>query len=151
MKSKVKLPEKMSDLIELAVNDAKACEKDPRYELNMSVPHTPIDQCLIEGEAICEVCLAGSIIAKTMGANPKKMVYLDNFDKRTSDKLSAVDSFRAGEIELAFEQLGTKLVPSEQTCDRIGGDICSRFIDGEGRAPWHVYLKQVKYLRSIGL
>lgn len=40
-KAKKKLPDKLSTLIRVAVEDAKKIEKDPRYILNMDIWHMP--------------------------------------------------------------------------------------------------------------
>jgi hypothetical protein len=58
--SKVKLPDKLSELIRVAVQDMEACRIDPRYKLDMSVWHIPRD-------GICRVCMAGAVLAKTCG------------------------------------------------------------------------------------
>lgn len=55
---------KASELIELALSDLLKIERDPRYEINMSVWHSgSLDTAA--GASPCYVCLAGSVLAKT--------------------------------------------------------------------------------------
>jgi hypothetical protein len=83
------LPDKLSDLIELALKDLELVEKDPRYRVDMSQWH-------YGAEKVCVVCLAGAVIAKTLGA-PRNKTYTPG--KCSSDnrvKLRALDMVRCG-------------------------------------------------------
>ena len=53
------LPNKPSELIRLALSDLEECEQDPKYAVDMGSWHRPVG-------AQCLVCLAGSVMAKTM-------------------------------------------------------------------------------------
>lgn len=72
--SKIKLPNKPSELIRLAVKDLVLVENDKRYSVNMHEWHTPwfvdndydIDYESEESVIICSVCFAGSVMAKTL-------------------------------------------------------------------------------------
>jgi hypothetical protein len=55
------LPDKPSDLLQLALDDLELCEKDRNYTIDMSEWHTPSQD---ESEK-CAVCIAGAVIAKT--------------------------------------------------------------------------------------
>jgi hypothetical protein len=55
------LPDKTSELLEVALRDLEACEADPKYRVAMHTWHhylTPEDVCL--------VCLAGAVMAKSL-------------------------------------------------------------------------------------
>jgi hypothetical protein len=72
-----------------ALEDLEACERDPRYVVDMSCWHIPDDDQ-------CAVCLAGSVMAKRLGANHDVDFLPRNFEKR--DMLRSLDRFRCGEI-----------------------------------------------------
>lgn len=92
---KSKLPDKASDLLELALNDLEACEQDKEnYQVTMSQWHT--------GEDICRVCLAGSVIAKSLNIPKWLKTNPDKFDRGIRRKLKALDALRLGDIESAL-------------------------------------------------
>lgn len=152
-----KLPDKLSDLLELAVKDAKKIGKDPRYELDMSNNW----HMYIEDEKKCRVCLAGSVMACTLNVNPTETVYSYDFSLDTSDKLEALDRLRTGDLffDLLSEedephlfwkkdlkpQFDVKLVKKAKNL------INRSFDSAKGRASWDAYLKAAKLLRKAGL
>lgn len=87
------LPEKPSDLIELALNDLIKVEHDKRYKIDMNEWHRP------NGDGICVVCQAGAVIAKTFKTPPTSL--FDFFGASTWDnvRLDALDDIRAGNFE----------------------------------------------------
>lgn len=95
-----KLPDKPSDLIELALADLEKIEQDGRYEVDMSEAfHEPIG-------GVCIVCFAGCVIAGTIGRSPGDEVYPRECGKSDNRKLYALDSFRCGHIAAALQWLG---------------------------------------------
>lgn len=98
-----KLPNKPSALIHVALKDLELCEADPRYEVNMADWHEP------DNDGTCYVCLAGAVMAKTCGANPKERFDFSNFHGHTPRKLEALDAFRVGAVEYGLELLKLKL------------------------------------------
>lgn len=54
-------PDKLSDLIRLALGDLRKCEESPNYRINMIYWHLNIPD-----ESRCIVCLAGSVMAQTL-------------------------------------------------------------------------------------
>ena len=98
-----KLPDKPSELIRVALADLAKCELDPRYRINMGTWHKPTDT----EEAECMVCLAGAVMAKSLGA-PMSMKYTPSVyapDDVSTQKLYALDLFRTGEVIAACERL----------------------------------------------
>jgi hypothetical protein len=93
-----KLPEKLSDLIDLALDDLEKVERDPRYVLKMTVWHSSLDYDM---ESRCAVCLAGSVIAKTLEVPPNKSVLPIDFDEHTKVRLEALDNLRCGYLREA--------------------------------------------------
>ena len=85
-----KLPEKPSELIRVALEDMRATEQVPRYIINMDMWHFPAP------DGICEVCAAGAVMARRLGADPKASKDPADFGGETSKKLLALNLFRAG-------------------------------------------------------
>lgn len=91
------LPEKLSDLIPLAKEDAIKAFDSPLYRLNMSIWHSMHDE-------LCEVCLAGAVLAFSLGADSEKYFYPAGFIERKAvsvieSKLTSLDLLRV--IDLA--------------------------------------------------
>lgn len=151
MNLKKKLPNKLSDLIDLAVIDAIACGKDKRYELNMDRIHSADQDDLKK----CEVCMAGAIIAQTLGADSDLNLDFNEgtYHKDTPAKLSAIDSVRTGDLTDAFDNLdtiGTSVRLSDQVAIKMG-KIIQKSLSVNGRAPWRVYRRCASKLRALGL
>jgi len=100
------LPNKPSELIRLAIKDMQLCEKDSRYNLNMNHWHSGGSP---NGERVCQVCMAGSVMAKTLKTPIED--YDDILDSNNPDslfynKLRAINSFRLGFLEDGSYLLG---------------------------------------------
>lgn len=99
------LPRKPSELIRLALSDLAKCEADPRYMIEMGTWHEP------KGK-VCHVCLAGSVMAQTMGT------FSDSgtspcWHAHEETQLIALDSLRTGDVSLAFDDLNLGEPPIE--------------------------------------
>ena len=115
------LPDKPSELIRLAVKDLTICEQMPEtYKINMGVWHDRM-----YGDNKCHVCLAGSVMAQTLGADPTREIYPSETDEQK--KLRALSSFAFGEIEdgLSYLSLYGKIETPEME------EICSYSLDPE--------------------
>lgn len=55
------LPDKPSEIVEIALHDLEVCENSPAYEIDMSRWY---DTTIEEG--VCRVCLAGAVLASRM-------------------------------------------------------------------------------------
>jgi hypothetical protein len=86
-----RLPDTPSALIRLALGDLRKCEADPRYKINFGEWHNPTGQQ-------CEVCLAGAVLAKTCGMDPRTGVNWAAIGRPTYYRCIAMDNFRRGEI-----------------------------------------------------
>lgn len=111
------LPDKPSDLIELALADLAAVEADGRYKVHMNMWHEP-------RSGFCAVCFAGSVMAKTLGTNPGKCTAPIDYDENTRDKLVALDGFREGYIEdgLSYMGIDSGGVPSKKCIAKYGSE-----------------------------
>jgi len=86
-----KLPDKYSDLIELAIKDIQLCKKDKRYKIDMSLWHF-----YNPAQRVCFVCLSGSMLAKTLECpyqTEREEIYGGN-----SQKLNFINNLRYGEV-----------------------------------------------------
>ena len=98
------LPDKPSELIRLALADLRKCEADPRYVIDMAEWHRPVTS------ELCSVCLAGSVMARSLGRDIWIDLVPSTFESDTRNKLHALDYFRSGHVGLA---LATMKAPEE--------------------------------------
>jgi len=94
----IKLPEKPSDLILLAVNDLEACEQSDDYHIDMGDWHVPHEKCC--------VCFAGSVMAQSLKGVIASNLGPQNFGDYNQIRLRALDRFREGYIEAGLERMG---------------------------------------------
>lgn len=111
------LPDKPSELIELALDDLAAVEADDRYKVDMDTWHNP-------RTGFCAVCFAGSVIAKTLNTNPRNFRAPRDYDEDTRDKLSALDEFRDGQISCGLSDMGIDCrgLPSKKEIAEYGSE-----------------------------
>jgi hypothetical protein len=90
----ITLPGRPSTLIRVALADLRKVEALPDiYRVNMDVWHREHG-----GDAVCEVCLAGSMISQSLGARPGEHRGPEDFDQETTWKLYALNEFRVGNV-----------------------------------------------------
>ena len=127
------VPEKMSELIRLAVTDGRALDRE-LYTPHCLSWHSPTDFFSANGnqgkvDTICEICLAGAVIAGTLGADPKnRWLVADMLDGDDRERgwywaLSALDEIRKGNYTIAASRLG--LVPKDAT---EAGELIQRLL-----------------------
>lgn len=92
------LPDKLSELIRVALIDLEKCENDPRYFIDMQEWHH-----FIAG-VFCQVCLAGAVAAQTIGIDIKDSLVVGVENRRDHQKLMALDGIRAGDYSWALER-----------------------------------------------
>lgn len=88
------LPDKPSALIRLALDDLEKVEKDGRYRVDMTQWHGGWRP---ERDIPCRVCLAGAVMAKTLGTNLRASIVPR--DSHDGYKLRSLNDFREGRIE----------------------------------------------------
>jgi hypothetical protein len=91
------LPDKPSELIRLALADLVKCERSKKYRIHMSDWHVPNSQCA--------VCLAGAVMAQTLGADITEERMPCDYDESLADPLNALNNFRVGNCTGAFRTL----------------------------------------------
>lgn len=90
------LPTQPSALIRVALADLKSCEADDKYRINMSRWHAA-DQ-----NGFCEVCMAGAVMAKSLGSDIDEHNGPRAFEGDLRDTFYAINLFRVGYIEDAL-------------------------------------------------
>ena len=98
------LPDKPSELIRIALKDLEACELDPKYQINMNSWHATID-------GKCAVCLAGAVMARTLGISPTRDVAPEDLESDLKHRLCALDCLRTGRVQFALHALGIAQPP----------------------------------------
>ena len=94
------LPSKPSALIRVALADLQKCEKDKRYGIDMGDWHQP------HAKLCCVVCLAGSVMAQSLGAQIGESRTPDDWSNTVARQLFALDDFRQGDVSDGLEVLG---------------------------------------------
>ena len=121
------LPEKLSELIRLSVSDAKKCEVNPHFVLDMRswlLYRSADDKCLI--------CMAGAVMAQTLGDSQYVMRMPRDYSSEVRDKLYAINYARIGTLHDAFGSLG--LPPAPDIVDALNAKISKSFVLELGRA-----------------
>jgi hypothetical protein len=103
----MELPDKPSDLLELALRDLEFVEQDDKYRVRMWMWHLP-ERAFMQPASpplYCNVCLAGSVLAKTLNVPFDVPVLVSEFDASGDEafdklvhKLRAVDYLREGDV-----------------------------------------------------
>ena len=97
-----KLPNTLHELLSLALKDLKKCEKDDDYKIEMSVWHEPNQGTNI---GVCEVCLAGAVMAKTLLEDPYEDKWPNLYPEEIKNKLRAIEDIRTFDIKSAYERI----------------------------------------------
>lgn len=110
------LPDKLSDLIPVAKEDALKALKSPLYKLNMAVWHSKYSDK-------CEVCLAGSVLAFSLGADREEHIYPEEFginkgESAIEDALTSLDFLRVTDFYSAIHRFYGK-----ETIIRLSEDL----------------------------
>lgn len=94
------LPDKLSELMVLALEDLAKVERDPEYIVKMSTWHDNSDS----GQ--CAVCFAGSVMAMSLDAGRSTYKSRELWDGINDRKFYALNRVRAGNIGGALKALG---------------------------------------------
>lgn len=146
------LPRKLSALILVALADlAKAERSRKKYRVGMAVWHSP--------NSHCTVCFAGSVMAFSLGSDPKRDVFPRNFGPRTERALLALDSARRGRLQeaLSFLRNGNEygsLGDEGETVGKVREEVCDIFWPSYDRSPveWKKTMRlTAKKLAEVGL
>jgi hypothetical protein len=142
------LPNKLSDLLELAVRDAQACEAEPK-KFKLAMGHW-----LTEDRGVCLVCMAGAVMVKTLGVTVDRNKEQHPSTTGYRPQLFAIDSMRIGDFVDAADELGIDAKTSERARDaihRCESTIAAHRSEELRRASWGAYLECANVLREAGL
>ena len=131
---------KPSKLIDIALQDMLACNNDSRYRVSMEAWHFPHSDFTGQNPS-CEVCLAGAVMAKTLKAPRSIDTFPDNYSETTRSALHAINAFRVGWGDEAFDYLrlgssrGAKfnrvITPWSESKSGFVDDLCHLSLDLE--------------------
>ena len=86
------LPDKLSELLNVALKDLKKCERSKKYEVYMMAWHLPNSD-----KGTCMVCLAGSVMAKEFKLSPSECAaWSDIKDDKVKSKIVALSDIAFG-------------------------------------------------------
>ena len=87
------------------MDDLNRVERLKAYYVDMGTWHQKYgeDSGNPAGYNTCHVCFAGAVMAQTLGSDPDEYVDPGMFNPKTHKKLSALDSFRCGQVGTAFD------------------------------------------------
>lgn len=102
----IDLPNKLSALLRLALEDLNMVEQSPKYDVDMGEWHRPVVRQY--GDNVpplhtCIVCLAGAVMTRAL--NEEEQYDPQEFDDDTVSKFDALDFLRHGHIEAAYLML----------------------------------------------
>lgn len=144
-----RLPKRPSKLLLVALRDLRAIEQDSRYTVDMRVWHNPeFSYGLLGSVRVCEVCLAGAVIARSFRTPIQRGVTPGNLTPSRRRKLYALDAFRQGCIHsgLHWLQISSDEIPPELP---LRVEVVSYHDD---RDLWHKQMFQlVRRLQRVGL
>jgi hypothetical protein len=146
MKKTKTLPDKLSDLLELAIDDCRKIKKLKSYKLDMYNFH------FMKRDKKCHVCMAGAVMACGLKAKRTQSYMPDDFDDDTCSKLEAINEMRVGDFSSASSRLfGEGEIPPTLALKLSDKVTNSMYLDKiPGRANWRVYRKCVTELRKAG-
>jgi hypothetical protein len=95
------LPEKLWELTQLALEDLEKVEQDEKhYRVHMASWHEPYER---EDEAVCYVCLAGAVLAKTIKVPRDLLLNPSQLGCALDLKMCALNALRLGDVVEALE------------------------------------------------
>jgi len=131
------LPDKLSDVIMIALEDLRKVERSKKYKIDMGLWHEP--------NGACSVCFAGALISQTEGATPDKYIEPDNFEDEDERKFYALDHLRSYDFEEMFETItGSWDLSDEQKS--ILNILEGHFEIKEDEGNWGLDYKQTDHL-----
>ena len=84
-----------------ALGDLEYCERDPRYRINMGLWLAPTGSFL-PMQANCQVCLAGSVMARTFNCNEILPAGPSDYSLEADNRFRALDATRENNLLSAF-------------------------------------------------
>ena len=145
-------PEKLSDLILLAIKDARSLDRSiylPDYRTwHQSIPTTPLGQPVV----YCYVCLAGAVIAQTLGYPSSVGIAPLQCGLQWERRLTALDKIREGRYKVAYALLHFDLTNQQIndvfTEDRYPLPLYGKFVEWDNFESHLTSLEEVARLMA---
>lgn len=124
------LPDTLHELLGLALKDASWAMESPNYSLNMGSWHEPYLGG--EDEWACDVCLAGAVMARSLGADIS-LGLCPEVGSAAGNKLRAINSMRGGYFYEAYslcygeKKRGPEVNEKMDEVSEIYGCLSSKF------------------------
>lgn len=135
------LPDLPSALIRLALSDLRDVEKlSDVYVVDMDLWHEPGGA----GDSRCAVCLAGAVVARTLGFSPEDRRILYRISDQTRRKMRALNAFRQGLVSDAMQTMlenSREYLDNEELFDGMRTDVPE--YSEETREAFHAVLSRM--------
>lgn len=106
-------PKRLSDAINLALDDLELTEASEGYFIDMSDWHAPFFSDTSTHKAGCYVCFAGAVMAQRLDADPTRDIGPGRYGATGwEDVLHALNHARAGYIRTANAFMKNELMPA---------------------------------------
>ena len=102
----------LHELLALALDDFEKVIADRRFMPNMNIYHAP------GAAGACHVCLAGGVMAMSLGCGDRGMWTTHSFGGGVRERLLALDRLRRGSVDGALEVLGKRRSRRAETIAR---------------------------------
>lgn len=143
------LPDTLSGLLRVAVEDSIAIEDTPGYGLNMANWY--------KTNGVCEVCMGGAVMIRSAGFVPAGNLF--SYDELRSGveftlrrKMLVINDMRGGSMETAFERLDLRSSSrAEEALLKAEDKVKYNWDSDLGRANWKAYLEAADILEKAGL
>ena len=101
-------------LLGLALDDFEKVLVDPRYAINVGGTYHDSAFDSRDGKR-CDVCLAGAVMAKSLGVSPSESRAPEGFGEAVDSRLYALDALRNGSILDAMELMSGMMFAGVET------------------------------------
>jgi hypothetical protein len=109
----------LAEVLRLALDDFEAVSRDARYVIDFGNWHRPPDG-MTASKTACSVCLAGAVIARSLGAPAHLYLEPEDYSEALELRLAALDHLRSGGISCAYVEL-------------FDGDCCAAAVTLNGK------------------
>ena len=127
-KTKDTLPNTLHGILKVALDDLETISKRDDYNIYISAWHK---DSYGPGSGRCEVCLAGSVMARITDYNPKTSLHPTYFQFSLSMKLFAIEDIRTVNLTAAYCCLYDKDLRDKE-CEKELEEMGYRFLSGRG-------------------
>jgi len=101
------LPNTLSGMIRIALKDEDRVFKSSKYYIDMSEWHLPPEYGPHENSKVCRVCLAGAVMAGTLGLSLTACETPNSIlPDHEADRLASLDYIRTGDVRMALIEGG---------------------------------------------